>query len=114
MNTLVSVHEIHFSANDVVKANHVFEATDGEKQFLVERNAVRGFVKDQDDKLPVAKRQAALPASKAAESDLSKLKKEELLALAEKEGVTLKGDEKVDELRQAIEAHRLGGESSVI
>lgn len=119
MTKLVALHALVLTAAGTqlpenIPPQHVFEASDEETQFLAERQAVRGFVAAQDKNLPTFQRRTAAQAQIAAASDsttqsqvdLTKLKKEDLVELAVKEGLQLKGDETVAQLRDAITARR--------
>lgn len=121
MAKLVSIHEISFSANENIPPQHVFEATAEEKEFLVQRGAVRAFNSENDSGLKVFQRVGAKASTSTAQTgettlpDVSKANKEKLLEIAAAEQVEgLTGEETVAQLREAILASRKAKEDSLV
>ena len=117
MSKLVSIHAISFSADETVPPQHIFEATAEEQEFLEARNAVRKYNAEQDKGLKVFERvgsKASASTGAAEQVDISKANKEKLLDIAAAEGVELKGDETVAQLREAITAKRNAGSDGLV
>lgn len=120
MAKLVSIHEISFSADENVPPQHVFEATAEEKEFLVQRGAVRAFNSENDSGLKVFQRVGAKASTSTAQTgvelpDVSKANKAKLLEIAAAEKVdSLTGDETVEQLRTAILANRQPKDESLV
>lgn len=117
MSKLVSLHLLMLSAAESIPPQHVFEATAEEQEFLEARNAVRKYNAEQDKGLKVFERvgsKASAGTGATEQVDITKANKEKLLEIAAAEGVELKGDETVAQLREAITAKRTAGNDGLV